>query len=289
MARVEIDEVVISSLNAPVAGASVEVRNRGDGSLATVYADEANPGALSQPLLTDSLGRINGWVEQGQYTLRVLPVGNVREGTDQPFDADTYDPPADSDAPIFTEDFVDIGDWDPLAGTLANWSVAGGVLVPSVGGVKHIEAPVDALADVTVKVKLKAGAANPQYFGVSYRVINANDFCNTIINTDDGTMKSYSSLGGVLSNQANNAISGFARNKDYWMVASVEGNTFMANIYEVDPGVDPTALSKSANTWSLGPGVAPTIDAGSLGGVGIWANADDCTFDDFKVWKRPIQ
>lgn len=83
MARVEIDEVVQSPLGAAVTGASVQVNLRSGGA-ATVYTTETGSAAYSNPLTTDELGRIQGWLEEGSYNLVVSYTGSSYT---QPFEA----------------------------------------------------------------------------------------------------------------------------------------------------------------------------------------------------------
>lgn len=70
MGRVEIGEVVVDKLGRPVPAASVRVDNRGGG-LATVYSSPTGTATLGNPLATDALGRIEGWLEEGSYDLLV--------------------------------------------------------------------------------------------------------------------------------------------------------------------------------------------------------------------------
>lgn len=53
----------------PVVGASVTITNRVSEAAVTVYGTEKEPGAIVPT--TDSNGRINGWVEEGAYTIKV--------------------------------------------------------------------------------------------------------------------------------------------------------------------------------------------------------------------------
>lgn len=73
MARVEIDEVVVrpnaQGFLTVVAGVPVTVNVRSTGLAALVYAGESGSTQLANPLTTDALGRIEGWLEEGSYTL----------------------------------------------------------------------------------------------------------------------------------------------------------------------------------------------------------------------------
>lgn len=55
--------------NTPVVGASVTVRSRTSEIIPVVYGTEKEAGAVVPT--TDSNGRINGWVEEGAYTIKV--------------------------------------------------------------------------------------------------------------------------------------------------------------------------------------------------------------------------
>lgn len=78
MARVEISETVTRSATlpgrglVPGSGISVQVNVRGGGA-ATVYQAATGGTTRSNPLTTDSSGRIEGYVEEGSYDLVVSP------------------------------------------------------------------------------------------------------------------------------------------------------------------------------------------------------------------------
>jgi hypothetical protein len=77
MARVEIDELVFQPSNPlrPAANVPFTITKR-DGSSATVYDAETGGNAIAPgALLTDAFGRINGWVEEGRYTIVLNPPG----------------------------------------------------------------------------------------------------------------------------------------------------------------------------------------------------------------------
>lgn len=74
MARVEIPFSVVNSSNALVAGASIQVNTRA-GTSSTVYAAETGGATLPNPLTSDSLGRIEGWVDEGSYNLVISGAG----------------------------------------------------------------------------------------------------------------------------------------------------------------------------------------------------------------------
>lgn len=76
MSRVEIGEVVFTGSGVPLAGASVQVNER-DAGAATVYAAEAGGTTVTNPIVTDTYGRIEGWLETGSYDLVVSGSGVV--------------------------------------------------------------------------------------------------------------------------------------------------------------------------------------------------------------------
>lgn len=88
MARVEllvtVDKIVSSNLQ-PVSGASVQVNVRSTGSPATVYAGETGGTTVSNPLVTDANGRVNGWVDEGSYVLGIS--GSGITSYNQPYEA----------------------------------------------------------------------------------------------------------------------------------------------------------------------------------------------------------
>lgn len=75
-ARVEIPITVINgSTGYPVVGASVTVKKRSDGSNAMWYTAEVGGGSSTGPIVTDSSGRVDAWVERGAYNLEVTGTG----------------------------------------------------------------------------------------------------------------------------------------------------------------------------------------------------------------------
>lgn len=88
MARVEllvtVDKIVTSNLQ-PVSGASVQVNVRSTGSPATVYAGETGGTTVSNPLVSDANGRVNGWVDEESYVLAVS--GSGITSYNQPYEA----------------------------------------------------------------------------------------------------------------------------------------------------------------------------------------------------------
>jgi hypothetical protein len=76
MARIEIPHIVITSAGAPAVGAlaTVNIRNGGPASI-FVNESTADLTAASNPLTTDSMGRIEGWVNEGSYDIVVSGAG----------------------------------------------------------------------------------------------------------------------------------------------------------------------------------------------------------------------
>lgn len=72
--RAEIPIVVQDANGNAVNGASVNINIRG-GAAATVYADETSATTRTQPLLTDSYGRVSGWLARGQYDAQINAAG----------------------------------------------------------------------------------------------------------------------------------------------------------------------------------------------------------------------
>jgi hypothetical protein len=94
MARVELlvtvdklltDADLASQYLSPVSGASVQVNVRAGGSPATVYAAETGGTTVSNPLVTDAQGRVNGWVDEGSYVLNIS--GSGITSYNQPYEA----------------------------------------------------------------------------------------------------------------------------------------------------------------------------------------------------------
>jgi microcystin-dependent protein len=78
MARTEllatVNKIVSGNLQ-PAAGVSVLVQKRGSGTTIPVYASETGGTTVSNPLVTDADGRINGWVDSGSYNLTISGSG----------------------------------------------------------------------------------------------------------------------------------------------------------------------------------------------------------------------
>lgn len=85
MSRVAIPIVVLDSTGAPKSGASVTAKKRSDGTNATVYQNETGGTTVANPMSTDALGRVAGWLERGAYNLVVT--GSGITGFTEPFDA----------------------------------------------------------------------------------------------------------------------------------------------------------------------------------------------------------
>jgi hypothetical protein len=88
MARVEllatVDKIVSSNLQ-PATGASVLVKLRSTGNPVTVYAAETGGTTVSNPLVTDANGRVNGWVDEASLVLAVS--GSGITSYNQPYEA----------------------------------------------------------------------------------------------------------------------------------------------------------------------------------------------------------
>jgi hypothetical protein len=92
MARVEllatVDKIVSSNLQ-PAVGASVLVKLRSTGNPVIVYAAETGGTTVSNPLVTDANGRVNGWVDEGSLVLAVS--GSGITSYNQPYEATRAD------------------------------------------------------------------------------------------------------------------------------------------------------------------------------------------------------
>lgn len=88
MARTEllvtVDKIVSSNLQ-PVSGASVLVKLRSTGNPVTVYAAETGGTTISNPLVTDANGRVNGWVDEASLVLTISGSGITTYN--QPYEA----------------------------------------------------------------------------------------------------------------------------------------------------------------------------------------------------------
>lgn len=79
-AREEIPIVVLSeaSPTSPVAGATATVKNRATGEAAVVFSDSGSTNnTVSQPMSTDSAGRLTGWLPRGAYQFEITVSGKV--------------------------------------------------------------------------------------------------------------------------------------------------------------------------------------------------------------------
>ena len=74
--RVEVPIVVLDpETSAPVASAQVTFVDRETGGAADVWTTETGGSLRTQPILTDSVGRLSGWVQRGSYTAVVTIPG----------------------------------------------------------------------------------------------------------------------------------------------------------------------------------------------------------------------
>lgn len=74
--RVELPIVVLDpETSAPVSNAQVSFVDRETGGAADVWTTETSGSLRTQPILTDSSGRLNGWVQRGAYTVVVTIPG----------------------------------------------------------------------------------------------------------------------------------------------------------------------------------------------------------------------
>jgi hypothetical protein len=80
-----VDADLVSPYLSPVVGASVQVDVRATGNPATVYAGDIGGTTVSNPLVTDANGRVNGWVDEGSYVLGIS--GSGITSYDQPYEA----------------------------------------------------------------------------------------------------------------------------------------------------------------------------------------------------------
>lgn len=73
--RCEIPIVVINPSGVPVSGASVQVNLRGTATSAVLYANEVGPTLITNPVLTDTYGRVNAWIDRGAYDCVITAAG----------------------------------------------------------------------------------------------------------------------------------------------------------------------------------------------------------------------
>lgn len=71
MNRTPIPLIVLGPDGRTLAGATVAVRNRVSGSTATVYQAETGGATIGNPLTSDDVGRVVGWVDRGAYEATV--------------------------------------------------------------------------------------------------------------------------------------------------------------------------------------------------------------------------
>src|ERR1700750_878345 len=74
MARVEIPTLVILSTGLPAVAASAQINIR-NSTPATVFANETGGTTVTNPLTTDSMGRVEGWVDEGSYDIVISGSG----------------------------------------------------------------------------------------------------------------------------------------------------------------------------------------------------------------------
>lgn len=75
MARSPVYVEVKDSAGNAVAGATVRVKKRSDGTNATVFQAETGPTTITNPMTADSLGRALGWCDRGAYNVDISGTG----------------------------------------------------------------------------------------------------------------------------------------------------------------------------------------------------------------------
>lgn len=85
MARVQVPITVLDTTGAPISGASVRVQFRAGGADATLYSGESGGSTTTNPTSTDSVGRVQAWVDRGAYNAVISGTGFTTYT--QPFDA----------------------------------------------------------------------------------------------------------------------------------------------------------------------------------------------------------
>lgn len=76
MARTEIPLLLLNPDTGEfLPGAEIRVFNRSDSSAATIWQTETNNVALTQPILTDAQGRVDGWLDRGSYRIEITATG----------------------------------------------------------------------------------------------------------------------------------------------------------------------------------------------------------------------
>lgn len=77
MARVQIPFILQNTAGDGLANISVQIVNRNTGVLATVYTNESGGTLSPNPILSTTVGRIPGWVEEGPYTVLISSTGTT--------------------------------------------------------------------------------------------------------------------------------------------------------------------------------------------------------------------
>jgi hypothetical protein len=108
MARFPFTIEVKDTAGNAIYGASVAITARSGGGTSVLYAGETGPTTVTNPLVTDSQGRVASWIDRGAYTATVSGSGITTYAV--PFDAspganraiDALWLPAGSDIPLVT-------------------------------------------------------------------------------------------------------------------------------------------------------------------------------------------
>jgi hypothetical protein len=78
MARVEIPLVILDHESGLVTeGASVTIKSRVTNGVVPVYAGETELNEITQPLVSDESGRVQGWLPRGAYVAEITPPGKT--------------------------------------------------------------------------------------------------------------------------------------------------------------------------------------------------------------------
>lgn len=104
MPRIQVPITVVDASGNAVAGASVTLKKRADGTAATVYPNETTPTPEgSNTVATDSLGRVNYWVDTGRgYSADISGTGI------SPYTI-AFDAPAPTPAPVSKPNGISLG------------------------------------------------------------------------------------------------------------------------------------------------------------------------------------
>lgn len=250
MARGQVNYLVLKSDGAATPSASAQINIRGGGS-ATVYAAETGGGTVSNPVISDSEGRLAAWLDEGSYDITITTAGVpvVSRGVEIIKGGASF---AEADGSITTSKIVDSA---VVGAKLASNAVQTAIITDTqVTADKLADAAKLGLTDSSTVRRGKvihplATGGVDQRFSTSYGVLGSHpDIVNNLVLPTDGII----------------AIAYYANWEANWGVNAYAAIFLNSNQLKVaNPGQAAPIVQEAIQSPSLNTGVLTTF----LGGL----------------------